>query len=205
MEINISGRKMNVGQALTSHATDRLHGIADKYFSRTIGGSATFSGEGHSCRCDISLHPNQGINLHARSEAVDPYAAFDSAADKIEKQLRRYKRRLKNHHSDRADETAPYMVLAGESEGEINGTNGQENGETYGHAESETSEDQQPIIVAESHKRIPRVNVGDAVMLMDLEDAGAFMFRNAKNERLEVIYRRSDGNIGWISPDGSST
>ena len=196
MDISITGRKMNVGQALTTHANDRLQAIAEKYFSRTIGGSATFSGERHVCRCDISLHPNQGINLHARAEAVDPYAAFDSAADKAEKQLRRYKRRLKNHHNGSpAEEVAPYAVLS-PSEDDL----GADDANVANENVSEEA-DHQPIIVAESHKRIPRVSVGDAVMLMDLEDAGAFMFRNAKNERLEVIYRRSDGNIGWISPD----
>ena len=195
MDINVTGRKMNVGEALTGHATEKLQGIADKYFTKTIAGSATFSGEGHSCRCDISLHPNQGINLHARSEATDPYAAFDSAADKVEKQLRRYKRRLKNHHNaDRSvAEMAPYAVLAGADTSREGADN------LDGKDESDSLD--QPMIIAENHKRIPRVTVGDAVMLMDLEDAGAFMFRNSKTDKLEVIYRRSDGNIGWLSPE----
>lgn len=192
MDINVTGRKMNVGAALTSHVEERLETISDKYFSRTIDSSATFTKEGHLYRADISLHANQGIKLQGKAEADEPYAAFELALEKVEKQLRRYKRRLKNHHNtpkrDVAEELSHYTVLAPEAE--------EESGET---ATGSDTEDQ-PIIIAESKKAIPNVTVGDAVMMMDLEDANAFMFRNKKSNSLEVVYRRSDGNIGWISP-----
>ncbi|TNE64483.1 MAG: ribosome-associated translation inhibitor RaiA [Alphaproteobacteria bacterium] len=192
MEINVTGRKMNVGEALTSHVEAALIGIADKYFTRSIDATATFAKEGHLYRTDVSLHANQGINLQSRGEADDPYAAFEMAAEKVEKQLRRYKRRLKNHHAapkrDADMEVSNYSVIQrdddGESDDALNGAG---------------TEDQ-PIIIAESKKAIPNVTVGDAVMLMDLADANAFMFRNKKNNALEVVYRRTDGNIGWISP-----
>jgi len=187
MDINISGRKMNLGAALTEHASARLEGIADKYFSRSIDASVTFAKEGHQVRVEVSLHPNQGINLHAHAEEADAYASFDSAADKVEKQLRRYKRRLKNHHANDQAERMPYMVLAPEAD-------------EAEEAVHDIAAEDQPIIIAESHKQIPTVSVGDAVMLMDLENAGAFMFRNVKTGRLEVIYKRGDGNIGWIAP-----
>lgn len=195
MEINVTGRKMNVGEALTEHVEGALISIADKYFSRSIDASATFAKEGHLYRTDVSLHANQGINLQSRGEADDPYVAFDMAADKVEKQLRRYKRRLKNHHSlskREADaEVSHYSVIQ------------REDGENVDDALNGAGTEDQPIIIAESKKAIPNVTVGDAVMLMDLADANAFMFRNKKSNALEVVYRRTDGNIGWISPGAS--
>jgi len=191
MNINVTGRKINVGDALTNHVEDRLSNVADKYFSRTIDANATFAMEGHSFRSDVSFHAGQGINLQSRGEADDPYAAFEIAAEKVEKQLRRYKRRLKNHHKIPAREIemelANHITLAPEEE--------------TGDAAHDNTADDQPLIIAENRTEIPNVSVGDAVMLMDLANANAFMFRNTKNETLEVVYRRSDGNIGWISPN----
>jgi len=191
MDINVTGRKMNVGEALTAHVEDRLAIVSDKYFNRSIDASTTFAKEGHSYRTDISLHPNQGVNLHSRGEAEDPYAAFELAAEKVEKQLRRYKRRLKNHHNlpsrDIALEVARDIVIAPEPDNDTDDAAG-------------TSDDDQPIIIAESNREIPKVSVGDAAMLMDLADTNAFVFRNIRGNGLEVVYRRADGNIGWISP-----
>jgi len=191
MNINVTGRKMNVGDALTTHVEGRLSSVADKYFNRTIDANATFAMEGHNYRTDISFHAGQGINLQSRGEAEDPYAAFEMAAEKVEKQLRRYKRRLKNHHKIPAREIemelASHVTFAPEEETNDTVTDG--------------AFDNQPIIIAENSTEIPKVSVGDAVMLMDLASANAFMFRNAKNQTLEVVYRRSDGNIGWISPN----
>ncbi len=194
MDINVTGRKMNVGESLTQHVEERLESVADKFFSRTIDANATFVKEGHLYRVDVSLHANQGINMQAHAEADDPYAAFELAADKIEKQLRRYKRRLKNHHHvpqrEIAVEVASDLVLAPEeedAEGMLNGD----------------SAESQPLIIAENKKEIPHVSVRDAVMLMDLADASVFMFRNRKGDTLDVVYRRPDGNIGWISPSAA--
>lgn len=194
MDINVTGRKMNVGEALTTHVTDRLQAITEKYFTRSIDASATFHKEGHLTRADISLHANQGINMQARAETDDPYAAFELAADKIEKQLRRYKRRLKNHHAMTGREEMMFepvrnTVLAPHADEE-----GDADGATMNGA------DHQPVIIAEANVEIPRVTVSDAVMLMDLSDSNAFMFRNTKSDTLDVVYRRGDGNIGWISP-----
>lgn len=193
MDINISGRKMNVGEALTEHAQDRLDTISDKYFARSIDAQTTFTKDGPFFRVDISMHPNQGINLQSHADADDPYAAFDTAADKVEKQLRRYKRRLKNHHhattSDVSVQLGRQSVLAPEPEdgATVNGDGG-------------LHEEDQPIIIAEDETNIPTVSVRDAVMLMDFSHAEALMFKNIKSGIMEVVYRRSDGNIGWISP-----
>lgn len=194
MDINVTGRKMNVGDALTNHVEDRLSTVADKYFSRTIDATTTFMKEGHTYRSDVSFHANQGINLQSRGEADDPYAAFEMAAEKVEKQLRRYKRRLKNHHRtpqrDVELEMANEFTLAPEADEDDAAPNG-------------AAEDQ-PLIIAENRTEIPNVSVGDAAMLMDLANANAFIFRNSKNDALEVVYRRSDGNVGWISPSSNS-
>lgn len=194
MEINVSGRNISVGDALTDHVEGRLQEISDKYFSRPINGGTVFNKEGPFFRADVSLHPGPGMTMQSRGEADDPYAAFEEAAAKVEKQLRRYKRRLKNHHNTPSRDVAEFMardiVVAPEADdAEVNGANG--------HGEAEDA----PVIIAETKREIPRVSVGDAVMLMDLGDMPVFMFRNSKNDQFEVVYRRADGNIGWISPE----
>lgn len=190
MQVSITGRKINVGETLTSHVENRLTNAASKYFSRSIDAAVTISKEGHAFKVDCLLHAPPGLNMRSHAEADDVYAAFDAAADKLEKQLRRYKRRIKNHHNqaERRD-AAPFMaqsyVLAPEDE-EAPDENGDER--------------LQPAIIAETQTEIPVVDVGDAVMLMDLADSPILMFHNAGNNELNVVYRRSDGNIGWIDP-----
>jgi ribosomal subunit interface protein len=190
MQINITGRKINIGEALTSHIEDRLTAGASKYFSRSIDAAVTIGKEGHAFKVDCHLHAPPGLNIRSHAEASDVYAAFDAAADKLEKQLRRYKRRIKNHHTASVrtgsePSAAQAYVLAPEDG-----------------AESDQAGDDrlQPAIIAETRTEIPVVDVGDAVMLMDLSDSSALMFRNAGNNELNVVYRRSDGNIGWIDP-----
>ena len=190
MKINVTGRKMNVGEALTTHVEDRLAIVTDKYFSRTIDASVTFAIEGHTYRADVSVHAPQGVNLQSRGEADDPYAAFETAAEKVEKQLRRYKRRIKNHHKSPRHEIDLEAIRSTEAKLE-----GAESDEALGSAS-----DDEAIIIAETRTDIPNISVGDAATLMGLAEANAFMFRNTKSDSLEVVYRRPDGNIGWISP-----
>ncbi len=194
MDINVTGRKINVGEALTTHIEDRLNSIADKYFNRSINADVTLNKEGHSYRVDVTLHPNQGIKLQSRGEAKDPYASFEDASERVEKQLRRYKRRIKNHHHvpdrDVVLELARNSVLMPESDEDTN------------EAAAELSD--QPLIIAETKMTIPRVTVSDAVMMMDLADVPVFMFRNSKHDGLEVVYKREDGNIGWLSPNAEN-
>lgn len=190
MEIKVTGRKINVGEALTTHIEDRLSTIAEKYFNRSIDAAVIMSKEGHLYRADCTLHAGSGIRMQSHGEASDPYGAFEAASEKMEKQLRRYKRRIKNHHNspsrDAVQELANDIVLAPHDE-EVNG-------------EAASLDDHQPMIIAEARTEIPTLSVGDATMLMDLANATVFMFRNAKSDSLEVVYRRPDGNIGWISP-----
>lgn len=191
MEIKVSGRKINVGDALTTHIEERLNSIAEKYFSRSIDAAVIMSKEGHLSHADCTFHVSQGVTMQGRGEAVDPYGAFEDAAEKVEKQLRRYRRRIKNHHNspgrDVALELIKYTTLAPHDE-EVKG-------------EAASLDDHQPMIIAEAHKEIPVLSVGDATMLMDIADETVFMFRNAKNNSLEVVYKRPDGNFGWISPE----
>jgi len=190
MDINVTGRKINVGEALTQHIEDRLTSIADKYFNRSIDSDVTLNKEGHLYRVDVSMHPDSGIKLHSRGEASDPYAGFEEAAERVEKQLRRYKRRITNHkHSPGRDvvvELARDTIFQPESD------------ETDDVEVADTPE--QHLIIAETRTAIPTVSVSDAVMLMDLADTTCFMFRNVKGGGLEVVYKRTDGNIGWVSP-----
>lgn len=191
MEIQITGRQVDVGESLQDHVRDRLEADTSKYFNRAINAGVTVERDGHLFIVECHVHANQGVNLESTGKADNAYAAFDDAADKIEKQLRRYKRRLKNHHSRAAErqkeleKAAAYILPAdGAASPDEHGPEPQD----------------QPIIIAETKTNIPEVSVGDAVMLMDLAHAPAFMFRNAKNNALNVVYRRPDGNIGWINP-----
>lgn len=191
MEIKVSGRKINVGEALTTHIEDRLNVIAEKYFNRSIDAAVIMSKESHLYHADCKFHVSQGVTMQGRGEADDPYGAFEDAAEKVEKQLRRYRRRIKNHHNspgrDVAQELIKYTTLAPHDE-EVKG-------------EAASLDDHQPMIIAEAHKEIPILSVGDATMLMDIAEETVFMFRNAKNNSLEVVYKRPDGNFGWISPE----
>lgn len=191
MDIQITGRQVDVGESLQDHVRDRLEADTSKYFNRAINAGVTVERDGHLFVVECHVHANQGVNLESTGRAENAYAAFDDAADKIEKQLRRYKRRLKNHHSRAAErqkefEKAAAYILSADGAASPDGDG--------------PEPDDQPIIIAETKTNIPEVSVGDAVMLMDLAHAPAFMFRNVKNNALNVVYRRPDGNIGWINP-----
>ena len=162
-----------------------LDDAVGKYFAKALAAAVTISREAHLFRADISVHPMRGIVLQGTGMEDDAYLAFDSALQRIAKQLRRYKRRLHDHHKRRgSDETtagSQYIIAA---EG----------------IEEELPVDGQPAIIAEVPTEIATLSVGEAVMRMDLADAPALMFRNRGNGILNVVYRRPDGNIGWIDP-----
>lgn len=186
---------MDIGDSLRSHVEDHIDGIVDKYFEHTINsidGTVTMSKNAHLHRADCKIHLGHGVYLQTHAEEVDIYAAFDAAAEKMEKRLRRYKRRLTNHHKERANgsgsdaaenRAAQYNVFAAEQE-----------------TAEETSDDLQPVIIAEMQLDIPESSVSDAVMRLDLGELQTLMFRNSAHGGLNVVYRRTDGNIGWIDP-----
>lgn len=190
MKVVVTGKQLDVGDALRSHVEEALNNAVKKYFSQTIEAHVTFSREAHLFKADCSVHIGQGMNLQSQGEAVDVYAAFDAAIEKLEKRLRRYKRRLTNHHKSKNNhgeslEAASY-VLAAEDDSH------------------EEPEDSHPLVIAEMTMEIPEATVGEAVMRMDLADASTLMFRNRAHGGLNVVYRRADGNIGWIDPQSTS-
>ncbi len=192
MKVQISGHQTATGDALRTHVEDRLEAIADKYFSRAISAQVTFGKGPHDNRfsCDIVAHVMQGVILKAANLAADAHIAFDGAADRIEKQLRRYMRRLKDHHAtpttpdtsgaDGVPADAAYTVFQG------------------GGDEEEPADN--PLIVAETRVDIPDASVSDAVMMLDLRNTGALMFRNSGTGAFNMVYRRGDGTIGWVEP-----
>jgi len=193
MHITVTGRHLDVGASLRRRVEDGLAAAVAKYFDRAIESHVTFDKRGQFFLADIAVHVGRGIVAHSGGEADDPYLAFGGALEHLAKRLRRHKRRLRDHHNAtaRADksEQAWQYVLAGpdEEESEAPPAEGAPmNGE--------------PLVVAEMEAEIPTLSVGEAVMRLDLGSAPALMFRNAGNGGLNMIYRRADGNIGWVDP-----
>lgn len=191
MDIRVSGHQVETGAALQDHATDRMESMIEKYFNRAISSHVTFGKAGAGAfSCDIVLHVMQGLILKGHAEAHDAHQACDQAAGKIEKQLRRYKRRLKDRHeqADHAarEEEAAYTIFAAPEAIEE-----QPEAEEMGDA---------PVVVAETKVDIPEASVADAVMMLDLRDTGALFFKNAGTGRHNMVYRRRDGSVGWVEP-----
>ena len=183
MDISVLGKHVDVGDALHSHAEDNLDATVAKYFNRALNASVTFSKDGQSFRVDISVHAGRGLSMQGSAVHDDAYTAFDQSLERILKQLRRYKRRLNDYHRQASDE--PLMgqqyVIAPEQEEEV-------------------PEESQPVIIAEMPHEISSLTVSQAVMRMDLADLPLTIFRNQEHGGINVVYRRSDGNIGWIDP-----
>ncbi len=185
MEIRVSGHQMDTGEALQTHANDRLSAIVDKYFSRALTSAVTFSkAPAGAFKCDIVTHVTQGLILKGAGSSHDAHGALDQAAEKIDKQLRRYKRRLKDRHEQSSfaqrQEEAAYVVFADEPEAE------------------EPAD--APVVIAETRVDVPEGTVSDAVMMLDLRNTNALLFKNAGTGRHNMVYRRGDGSIGWVEP-----
>lgn len=189
MEVRVSGHQVDTGDALQTHVEDRMNAIADKYFPKAISAHATFGKAPHGhFQCDIVSQIMKGLMLKSEARAGDAHQAFEQAADKIEKQLRRYMRRLNDHHvqaqyAAKQDEAA-YRVFEVDEENDAD----------------EASD--APPIVAETSTDIPEASVSNAVMMMDLRNTSALLFKNAGTGAHNMVYRRSDGTIGWVEPHG---
>jgi ribosomal subunit interface protein len=191
MDIRVSGHQVDTGTALKGHVTDRLQGIADKYFSRAISAQATFGKGPHDngFTCDIVAHVMQGLVLKASNRGMEAHGAFDGAADRIETQLRRYTRRLKSRHNGEA-------IAVAESGAYDNA------GYTLFQEAPETEEaSEAPLIIAETRVDVPDATVSDAVMMLDLRNTNALLFRNTGTGAFNMVYRRGDGTIGWVEPN----
>jgi ribosomal subunit interface protein len=186
VDVRVAGHQVDTGESLREHAQRRISEITEKYFSRAVGANVTFGrGPTNDFTCDIVAPVTQGVVLKASHNAREAEMAFNGAADRIEKQLRRYMSRLKDHKVD--DSAATYVENAGYTI--FSGTGASEGDETAF-----------PAIVAETRVDIPEASVSDAVMLMDLRNTTALMFRNSATGDYNMIYRREDGNIGWVEP-----
>jgi ribosomal subunit interface protein len=187
MRYEISGKQIDIGEALQTHVKSELGSMLDKYGRRPTDAHVVFSKDGHELVCEATVHLSTGLTASARAHATEIYAAFNACSEKMDKQLRRYKRRLKDHHKDRTDPVeligASSYILASEHE----------------EAESEP-ETLQPVIVAEMETKIPSLSVGEAVMQMELGGLPVVVFKNEGSKSVNVVYRRVDGNIGWIDP-----
>ncbi|MET3824606.1 MULTISPECIES: ribosome hibernation-promoting factor, HPF/YfiA family [Sphingomonas] len=192
MDIRVSGHQVETGDALRTHVDERLQGIATKYFARTISAQVTLGKGPHDNRftCDIVCHVMQGLILKASGDAADAHAAFDQAATKIEKQLRRYMRRLKDRSAAATSAATEAADIAASDAGY---TLFQE------HVTEEEAEDY-PLIIAETRVDIPDASVSDAVMMLDLRNTTALLFRNSGSGTYNMVYRRGDGTIGWVEP-----
>ncbi|AXI44679.1 ribosomal subunit interface protein [Sulfitobacter sp. SK012] len=187
MRYQISGKQIDIGTALQTHVKTELGEAVKKYAERPTDATVVFSKSGHEYVCEATVHLSTGLTASARAHENEIYAAFDGCCEKMEKQLRRYKRRLKDHHKDRAEPVelfgAASYILASESDSE-----GQE------------PDTLQPMIIAEMQTKIATLSVGEAVMQMELSGTPVVVFRKQGNEGVNVVYRREDGNIGWIDP-----
>lgn len=187
MRYQISGKQIDIGEALQTHVESELSEILSKYAGRPTEAYVVFSKSGHEFVCESVVHLSTGLTAQATGRATEIYAAFDGSAEKMDKQLRRYKRRLKDHHAGRSQpvelSAAGSYILEPREESD------------------EGDEDSvNAMIVAEMETKIPSLSVGDAVMQMEIANAPVLVFRNEKHSGINVVYRRDDGNIGWIDP-----
>lgn len=187
MRYQITGKQIDVGEALQTHVKNELSALIAKYSGRPTDATITFSKDAHEYVCEATVHLSTGLSAQASAHATEIYAAFDGSAEKMDKQLRRYKRRLKDHHKDRAHPVelfgASSYILAPEAEDH--------------EVEPDTL---QPVIIAEMETKIPSLSVGEAVMQMEISGAPVMVFKNEDKAGVNVVYRREDGNIGWIDP-----
>ena len=187
MRYQISGKQIDIGDALQTHVKDELGASVQKYAERPTDAQVVFSKSGHEFVCEATVHLSTGLTASAKAHNADIYGAFDGCNEKMEKQLRRYKRRLKDHHKERAQPVELYgassYILASSED-----------------SDSQEPETLQPMIIAEMQTKIATLSVGEAVMQMELAGAPVLVFRNEGKDGLNVVYRREDGNIGWIDP-----
>ena len=193
MQITVSGKQVELSDALRTRVETQLDQITGKYFDSALEASVTFSRARSFFTCDINVHAGRGLTLRGEGEAADANTAFDDAAEHIAKRLRRYRRRVNEHARDLANRARPeagrQYVLREEEENHTPPAAGAP-AQTYA------------TVIAESQAEISTLSVSEAVMRMDLAHQPVLMFRNSGNSELNVVYRRTDGNIGWIDPAG---
>lgn len=185
MQIKVTGKNLDVGDALREHIEARLGLLQQKYFDGTVHAAVTVEKQRGFFHADIALHLATGLVLQAEGKGAEAHPGFDEAAAHLEKQLRRYKHRLKDHHRRRREpvrhfEAQSYVIEP--------------------HADDNDSAGENPVVVAETGLRLPELSVGEAVMQLDISTQPFLLFRNGGHGGLNLVYRRPDGNIGWVDP-----
>lgn len=195
MRIQVAGRQMDVGEALRTRIESELAHSVSKYFNRATDAVVTVAKNGgakNGVEVDCTVHLASGISLQSEGYGADAHIAFDAAMEKLEKRVRRYKRRLRNHHADSrsplpAEAASAYVLAPLKEEDEAGG--------------DAPAEAEAPLVIAETKTAVRTMTVSTAVMQLDLSDGPALLFRNAAHGGLNLVYRRADGNVGWIDPD----
>jgi ribosomal subunit interface protein len=187
MTLRVSGKNLDVGEALRQHVLDKVEAAVAKYFGGSVGGHVVMTREGSGYRSDCALRLSSGVSLHAEGRAHDPYLSFDHAAERIEKRLRRYKARLKDHAvpGSARGKVANYVVEPPHEDDE------------------EPAGGFNPVVVAEGTDVLKSLSVASAVAELDLTGAPVVVFQHAGSGRVNVVYRRRDGAIGWLDPQAS--
>ena len=201
MELDIHGKQINVGDALRAHVEDKLNEIDQKYFNHATNATVTFTKEGHGhglIKVTISYLVSKGIMINTEAEAGDAYGAFDSSAEKAAKRLRRNKKKLRDHH-ERSNKTPEAEIIKARNY-TLAMEEASEALEQDNKDETDVPQGDDPIVIAEMSTTIETITVSGAVMRLDLSGENALLFRNAQTQEINMIYRRSDGNIGWIDP-----
>jgi ribosomal subunit interface protein len=186
MNLTVSGKQIDIGEALRSHVQRSLDAAVSKYFDGALEGTVTFSRHAHEFRSDISVHVGRNIMAQSHGVADDPYVAFETACGHVAKRLRRHKRRLRDHNARPTREIEETLARQAVLDLEYDGAD-----DTSGH---------DSLVIAEMQTRVQTLTVGEAVMHLDLGQLPALMFRNRANGLFNMVYRRADGNIGWVDP-----
>ena len=179
MQITITGKHIHLGDNMQAYAENSIAGVVDKYFGSAVSSDILFSKEGDAIKAEIIVHPNSGALLKGTAKAADAYVALDQAVARIGRQLSRYKNRLTDHRAEPVEMVDMAVIDAKEDEEEVGDA---------------------PVIIAEMQTELPICTVSGAVMRMDLAGLPALMFKNSAHGGLNMVYRRPDGNIGWIDP-----
>ncbi len=193
MTVRVSGKHMDVGEAFRSRIENRLAQFVAKYYDGNYSGTVVMSKDGPRYSADCTIHLDTGVVFQAAGAAHDPEPAFEDASDRIEKRLRRYKRRLKDHHAGHNGQSrdVSYSVITAPAAAA---------GAADDDDEVEIPEDFAPAIIAETSLTVGTMSVAGAVMELDRRDGPLFVFRNAGNGQVNIVYRRNDGNFGWVDP-----
>jgi ribosomal subunit interface protein len=189
MPLRVSGKNLDIGESLRRHVLDKVEALVARYFDGKVSGHVVISPEGSAYRTDCSFHLSSGMNLQAEGRAHEPYASFEQAADKIERRLRRYNKRLKEHQAAgdpaasvaRGRKVAQFVIEPPDEH-------------------EEAPADFSPVVVAEGSQPLKNLSVASAVAELDLTGAPLVVFQHASSERVNVVYRRRDGAIGWLDP-----